>query len=361
MTTAHAHRHEFEKLSASQILAIAGNEPERLFSGDAGALKSEFRTLSKLWHPDVSKNPQAESVFAHIYALYVKAGDKLASGTWSEPGLLRLTGRDGRVRKLRYVKEHAFELGRLYLGVGVVAFAIDKTMGGDLAINGVETIKGIAYADDKLRKEFSDKFPNLIDFFDTGTLIVSVFKKAPDMVLLADLRDHLLQSTGQSMDPKHVAWILSRLHSFACFLQVNGQTHNGISTDTVFVAPQMHTAALLGGWWYAARENTALKGLPGAALDNVPHGVLASGKATRRVDLEMIRAVGRDLLGDPTGSLILRDKKVPRPMAQWLTDASSGDAFKDFRVWSEEILKDSFGARRFTELNISFSDIYQPT
>ena len=281
MTTAHAHRHKFENFSASQILAIAGNEPERLFSGDVGTLKSEFRALSKLWHPDVSKNTQAESVFAHIYALYTKAGDKLASGTWSEPGLLRLTGRDGRVRKLRYVKEHAFELGRLYLGVGVVAFAIDKAIGGDLAVNGVEAIKGITYADDKLRREFSNKFPDLIDFFDTGTLIVSVFKKAPDMVLLSDLRDHLLQSTGQSMDPKHVAWVLSRLHSFACFLQVNGQTHNGISTDTVFVAPQMHTAALLGGWWYAARENTALKGLPGAALDNVPHGVLSSGKATR--------------------------------------------------------------------------------
>jgi hypothetical protein len=180
------------------------------------------------------------------------------------------------------------------------------------------------------------------------------------MVLLSDLRDAITKSTGKNFDSKHVAWVMSRLLSIACFLQINGQTHNGIAADAVFVSPAMHTALLAGGWWYAARENTALKGLPGTALDNVPHDVLSSGRATRRVDLELIRAVGRDLLGDPTGSLILRDKKVPKPMAHWLTNSTSGDAFEDFREWSDDVLKSSFGARRFVELKVSFSDVYQP-
>ncbi len=74
----------------------------------------------------------------------------------------------------------------------------------------------------------------------------------------------------------------------------------------------------------------------------------------------MIRAVGRDLFGDTTGTLLLRNKDIPKPVAHWLTNASSGNAFKDFQHWSDDVLKTSFGARRFTVLNISFSDVYQP-
>lgn len=360
MTTAHRATNDIAKLTAGQILAIDAGEPERLFTGDKDILKGEFRTLAKLWHPDLNKDKKAKEVFARINALHAGAEEKLAAGAWTIPGLLRLTSNDGRAYELRYVKKHPFELGAFYIAKNLVAFVIEKRLGDDLAANGLDAIKYIAYADDKMRKEFSGKMPELVKTFDTGEATVCVFKKDPDMVLLADLRDYIAQATGKPLDPKHAAWVMSRLHSLTCFLQTNGLTHNAIAAKTLFVSPAMHTAALLGGWWYAARENTNLKGLPGAALDNVPRDVLASGKATRRVDLELIRAVGRDLLGDRTGSLILRDKKVPAPMAQWLTNSTSGDAFEDFRGWSDEVLKNSFGARRFTELKVSFSDVYGP-
>lgn len=358
--TSHDTKIEGAKFTAKQILAIAEDAPEYLFSGNSDTLRGEFTALSKLWHPDLNKDKDAEAVFTHIKKLHDSAKKKLAAGIWVTPGVLQLKAKDGRVYRVKYVKKHDFELGKFYISKSVVTYVIDKNIGGDLVANGLSAIKNIRYADDKLRKEFESRMPSPIKVFDTDDSVVCVFKKDRDMVLLSDLRDYVQKSTGTRLDTRHVAWVMSRLHSLTCFLQLNGLTHNGISADTVFVSPEMHTAALLGGWWYAAKENTSLKGLPGAALDIVPRDVLASGKATHRVDLELIRAVGRDLLGDPTGSLILRDKDVRPAMAHWLTTASSGDAFKDFQGWSEDVLKSSFGARRFTVLPVSFSDIYQP-
>lgn len=364
MTTAHpaaATTDRFQSFTAAAILAVPESEPERLFTGDPDVLTSEFRTLSKRWHPDRNRDVGAKDVFAHIVKLRASAEKKLASGVWSPPGELPLKSLDGKVYKIKYVKKHTFELGEFYIGKSIVAYVLNKNAGfDDLAANGLQAIKNIHYADDKLREEFQRQMPELVKSFETETANVFVFKKDPEMVLLADLRDHLLKTTGQPMDLKHVAWVMSRLHSLTCFLQANGLTHNAISADTVFVSPEMHTAALLGGWWYAAKENTALKGLPGHALNDVPSAVLADGKATRRIDLELVRATGRDLLGDPTGSLILRSKTVPNALAHWLTNVSSGDAFKDFNNWSD-VLQSSFGARRFTVLPVSFGDVYQPT
>lgn len=360
MTTPATSSFESLNRSAAAILAIPDNEPESLFGGEPAHQRDEYLALLKKWHPDRNSDAQASKVSAHISVLNKKAQEKLAAGTWSPPGVLKLSAADGHVYELRYVKKHAFELGELYVGKKIVAYVLNKALGDDLVKNGLFTFQNLQFADAKMEKEFAGKLPQLIKHFETQDSHVVVLRKDPDMVLLADLRDYMKASTGKPLDPKHVAWITSRLNSFACLLQVNGLTHNGMAADTVFVSPAMHTAALLGGWWYAARESTALKGLPGHAVDVVPSAILKDGKADRRIDLEMIRAVGRDLLGDPTGTLLLRDKSVPPALAHWLTSAAPADAFANFHEWSDETLKRSFGARRFTELRVSFGDIYHP-
>lgn len=362
MTTHHASAFTPPTDPAS-ILAIPLNKPERLFSGAADALKSEYRTLFKRWHPDLNPDDHktAEAVSQHISVLHAEAERKLKLGIWHKAGLLSLTATDGKAYKLKYVKEHAFELGKFYISESKVTFLIDKNKGfDDLAANAPNQLKGLAYHDDTMRKEFQRQMPDLVKQFETNDAHVFVFNKDSDMVLLSDLRDYVKQSTGAHLDSKHVAWIMSRLHSLTCFLHYNDLTHNAISADTVFVSPGMHTAVLMGGWWYAAKENTALKGLPDFAVKLAPRDVLADGLASRRVDLELIRMAGRDLLGDPTGSLILRDPSVKKPMAQWLTNVTSGDAIKDFKKWSGDILTESFGARRFIKLDVPFSDVYQP-
>ena len=50
-------------LEARRILAIAANQPEKLFTGDLWIAKNEFHELSRRWHPDRNKHRTATQVF----------------------------------------------------------------------------------------------------------------------------------------------------------------------------------------------------------------------------------------------------------------------------------------------------------
>ena len=78
-----------------------------------------------------------------------------------------------------------------------------------------------------------------------------------------------------------------------------------------------------------------------------------------RSDLELIRATGRELLGDISG-IRLRDPSIPRPMAEWLRYPSAGSALADYRFW-REVLIASFGGRRFVRLDVTPEKMYSTT
>ena len=183
-----------------------------------------------------------------------------------------------------------------------------------------------------------------------------VLKKDPDMILLRDVLNH---QKGK-IEPVHAAWMVSRLHNFGCYLQWAGLTHNAISVDTCFISPKDHAIGLYGGWWYAAKEGDKLKALPPKTVAVTPPSILDNPKATARIDMALIRATGREILGDATGMRLIGDKTIPKPFSQWVNGASSGDANQDYKIWSSDVLIKSFGARRFVEMKLTPNDIYQP-
>lgn len=89
----------------------------------------------------------------------------------------------------------------------------------------------------------------------------------------------------------------------------------------------------------------------------LPPLVTKSKKATPLLDREMIRLVGRTLLGDPSGTTLHRNKLIPAPLAQWVTVPTQRSALDDYRMW-EEVREQSFGVRKFTKLDITAKDIY---
>jgi hypothetical protein len=84
-----------------------------------------------------------------------------------------------------------------------------------------------------------------------------------------------------------------------------------------------------------------------------------TGRADFRTDLELVRAIGRELLGDITGVRLARDSAAPRAMIDWLRLPASDDPIEEYRTWRTQVLHDSFGARRFVELPLTQSDIYR--
>lgn len=340
-------------LSAEALLAIPADEPERIFPASEDGIKLCFRQLAMRWHPDRSKDPRASDVFDHVKSLSEEAKRKLQAGSWSTPNLLTLKSIDNSAYELRYGVKASFELGTMYIGQSHVTYVVDKAY-GDLFERAVQTITGFRYANDKMKEEFSHVLPTVKARIETVDSLVLVIEKNPDLIRLRDVLDNV----GGKFKPEHVAWTLSTLYNMACYMSWAGLTHNDLSLDTVFISPQHHGGSVLGGWWYAAAKDSKLAALPTRSAELAPSDVLRSHKADARVDLELIRAIGRELLGDPLGSGLSWNKEVPIQLANWLRSPTSGDALKDYKFYRDHVLPGSFGPRRYVKWDINLNKIY---
>lgn len=359
-----------EKASATQILTIPADQPERIFPRDADGIARLRKDLLKIWHPDRNPDAKAGDVFHHINTLADAAKDKLDNGVWSVEGRLDISTADGKGIKIQYLRKHDFELGECYISTRKVTYVVRGAY-ADLFDNAVKQIQNFKFANDKMKAGFETYLPKIFKTLEAknGDRVLIV-EKEPDAVSLRDCFNYASDHGG--IDPRHVGWIMSRLHNFTAYLQWAGLTHNAISLDTCFIlpkdssfdrskgkiAPKDHALSVLGGWWYAAKVDQPLLGLPADALKYVPRNVLASGRADPQIDRTMVRVAGRELLGDVTGVRLARDGKTPKAMADWLAMPGSGDAISDFATWRDKILTDSFGARKFVELNVGPNEVY---
>jgi hypothetical protein len=332
-------------LTASHLLGIPAGEPERLFASDRASIDRAYRVLAARWHPDRNGAPQATSVFQHVLALREAALARLAQGEWHEPGCVTLAARDGRTWCLRYRRRRPFELGDGFVADSVAAWMVDDAH-ADLVDAALRRIGAFPFADDAMRSALARYLPIVERVVETPRRQAVVVRKPRDMVLLADLLDH----EGGRLDPRHVAWIVSELYCFACWLAWAGLTHNALASDTVFVSPAHHAVAVLGGWWYAAPSGARLAALPARSAGIASADIIRAKTADPRLDLDLIRALGRNLLGDAPS--------VPPPLETWLALASNGSARADYTQW-QQVLTDAFGARRFTPMNVRPDDVYR--
>lgn len=344
---------DISKITANFILKIPDTEPERLFSNSLLDAKREYRDLCKFWHTDYNKSSQAADVIRKINILWDLAEQKLKNGNWVIPGLLQLTDTNGKSYNIRYVKKHDIELGEMYIGRTIVAFTINMEF-EDLYENAKRRVTKFDYKTDRMKDEISKYLPEVLSAFKTDTKCVLVLKKKEGMVLLKDLHEYY---AGQ-MDAKHVAWMLSSLHNLVCYFNYANITHNGISLDTFFVSPELHSGALLGGWWYSVGKDDKLLAVSAKLREYMPPDIIGKKKGDIRFDLELIRTLGRELLGDITGMTLIRSGIVPQQMLDWLRMPTTGKAVKDYDLWYNKVLKESFGERRFVKMATTFSDIY---
>lgn len=345
---------DFAHLSAAAILALPAERPERLFTGSLEDVKQAWRQLAMRWHPDRSADPRAAEVFQHIGAMFEQAEERIRRGDWQGQGRLRLSALDGRTYEIAYLRRHRFELGNLYLAGSVAAFVVDLAH-GDLVQRAEQAIRSLDYPTDKMRRQIAPHLPAypFAGAFRTADAWVVVMRKTPDLLLLRDVLDHF----GGRLNPRHVAWVVSSLLNLCCYFRHAGIAHNALSLDTCFLSPPDHSVAVLGGWWYAARLGERMLAAPAGTLDWAPHDLMATQRADIRTDLELVRAIGRALLGDIGGSRLEREG-TPAAMAQWLRLPASDDPIDEYRTWRNQVLHDSFGARRFAELSLTQSDIY---
>lgn len=343
-----------DTFSSTEILGIV--IPEKLFLVSTEEdLKRAYRKLSALWHPDkhISDGKDTNATFAHIQMLYEKALTRIKNGEWNKSNLLKIIDKNNLKFEVRYLVKNEFEFGSSYIGKSVVAWEFNKS-DLDFAERAIKNIQRLNFADVKMKEEFKKYLPEIIKIIDTSPSTILIFKKDSETI---SLRDVLNYHKG-FVDPKHVAWILSGMYNLACFNQYNGIMQAGFTLDNYFINPTNHLGQLIGGWWFTHKQEEKLSALSSDAANIAPVKMINNKKADIKLDLELIKFVGRQLLGDPIGLKFHSDKRVPKDLANWLTDSLNRDAFTTYNIWQKEILPKSFGVRRFIKMNLTINDIY---
>ena len=342
-------------MNAAEILSIGEGEALSLFPGPKSSIKKRFRELAQSWHPDVSANPKAHQVFAHISRLHdIAVGRAMpTAGSTPKPSSAKtwkVVGGGEIVVRPKAV--HRGALGDIVVTSGTVAY---ETVTGfeDVAEAEAKAVASFRFAGDAMKKGLEHFLPRMHRRIDAVGMKVNVFKRPSDTVLLTDLARHM----GGRVPPKHVAWIVSSLANLACYLNWLGVSHGAISPENVLVSPAMHSVILVGGWGYSTRFGERPVALPERTLSLVPRLAVAGEKADRKVDLALIRATAQELLGTSGSGGLALMKDVPDAMRMWLSLPPGEDAVEDYSSW-EKCLVESFGPRKFVKMEVNPADVY---
>jgi hypothetical protein len=341
-------------ITAAHLLTIPASRPEKLFTGDDDEDRRIYRRLAMDFHPD--RGGGLAEAFKRLGELKDARDQMVAAGTWCGAGVQRLEMESGKRLVIRYLRRYPFELGTLLVSPRSVTWLL-RDEHRPLFDHAVHTIRGLPYAGERMRREAARFLPRIELEARTAEGPALVMARSPDLVRLRDVLEHL----GGRMDPRHAAWILSTLHNLGAYLHWAGLTHNAIDLDSWFVSPRHHSGALLGGWWYARPVGGTMTHLPAASARVwkavAPPCAAASKRAAPVLDRELVRVIGRALLGDPGGTRLLRDPAVPAALRRWVTTPGDDDGIREYASWART-LDAAFGPRRFVEMDLTPREIY---
>lgn len=332
-------------MDADALLGLDADEPERLFPADPNAARQLWRRLSSRWHPDRNQDPRAAWVFAHVQDIYRAARRRTASGLWDDGATLRLLTTQGRQYRLHYVHRSRSELGHRYVGRRLIGWLTDADR-AELLQQAKRRIDDLALADTAMRESLGRQLPGDAQLLQGEQYALLLLHKRSDFVPLDALIHHL----GGSMEPRHVAWVLSGLLNLRCYLQWAGLCHQAIAAEHCLVSPQGHAVALASGWWFARRCGDPIELLPARSARLAPPDLLHQRRADPRLDALLLRQTGLDLLGP-------RLADAPPALRDFLSLPGSSDAVQDYSDWQRALWK-GFGERRFSQLAVTADDVY---
>ena len=337
-------------MEASEILSVT--KCGDLYPYGEEQVKAKYKELVKDWHPDTNNNPDALSVFTKITELYNKALELLENGQWEKTNYILISKDNGRKIAFNYDTYFDFELGTCYVSKTKIVYILgnDKEKYYN---NAIRRINSLRYKDNKMKDDLSRFFPEIFQTFKAANgEFVIVLNKAEDVYPLKNVYEYF----GERIDDRHVAWIISRLCNLTCYLQFSGLVHNGININSCFVSPKDHSILLMGGWWYTTKEEESMIGTTKDIYSIMSVSSKGSKKSSSLTDLESVKLLGRQLLGETNCRKLSLDNSVPKPFINFLTGGSGNNLYEEFTKW-DKALEDSYGERKF--INMEIKNLYE--
>lgn len=325
-----------------------------IFSNDLKKIKVEYKELCKQWHPDMNGDSEdSNRVMAKINELYQKGLSLIEKNDWEKSNCKILTTTDGRTFEIHYRTFYNFELGYFYICDKSIIYLIDKHH-TSWYNNYKIKVKNLKYPNAKMQEEFERLIPKIVLEFETPEFHVMKVEKPDNVFSMIDVQKFY---KGVLPD-RHVAWMVNRLYNLVCFLEYNNISHNALTIESLFVNPEKHAIYLYGGWWFSCQVNQKIVGLPKKVFGIMPNSSKVDGTATRQLDLETVRLVARQLLGDEFGSKIISNKTIPTEIREWVLDKAGTNALKEYNDWNQ-LLDKAYGERTFIKMEINKNNLYE--
>ena len=244
-------------------------------------------------------------------------GDKKEDYLWDSAEETQVETKDGDAVTIRYLYSYDDGDAKVYLtrNNALYVFGPGKGNLADKCLSGTQMLS-FPPADVKGLNECFPRLNGKYELADGGAMLA--FVRSENLFPLPMFG---------SLNPEHVAWIVSRLENICCVLNYSDMVHGGISEEAVWINPFNHHAVLMGHWWTAAKSSrtNALLGNP---------------------DLKALRQTAVKILG-------IHKDEAPKEMIKFLEERPSADAFADFEKW-DKVIENGFGGRRFAKMNVDF-------
>jgi hypothetical protein len=327
----------------TQLLKLTS--PEQLFSANATEIQTLYRTLARQFHPDL--NGGRDEAFKHLARLHQEALAKLEAGGWEANGKVTWKDSAGKDKTVSFRIHRPFELGEAYIGDDHVTWLFQPEY-KSMYDNALRNIGGFQFPSERMETEMRRYLPKVKGTFTLkdGRLGLSIHKDPTLLPLLEVVQFY------SGLGPKHVAWVISSALNISCYLDLSRLSHQDISLGTYFIDPSDHRGALLGGWWFTTKVGQPVSVLPKRTHNVLPWEVRVKKMASALTDQELIRALGREMLGPPVGS------PPTGPMFNWLNSVATGNARGNYKSWAD-ILALQFGERRFVRMDLNADDLYK--
>ncbi len=258
---------------------------------------------------------------------------KRADALWKNADTKIFECTDGSCVEIRYLYQYRSGDVEVYVARRNLVFRFTKNW-ADKSDCFRRNVSRLDYPSADTRR-LSDFFPRIIGGYaltdGTGILVIAKHENEYPLCLFGKLSG------------RHTAWIISRLENLCCVLEYNHLVHPLIGTDTVYINPYTHQASLYVGFWDVAVHNS---------LSSEGKSLLQT-----RQNLTALRNTAANLLGYARAGDVRADDNVPQALAEFINRPPEGNAYDDFALWDEMLIK-AYGERRFVTMETDEEQIY---
>ena len=212
---------------------------------------------------------------------------------WNNELQVFLETENGKTVNLKYYYRYDRPGKTVYVGSTKLSIVYDNT---NTCSKAIEMFQNLEYP--------SADIHNLSKGFPAILAIVNL--KDGRCLLVVDKPENIYPLTlFNKLDPKHVAWMISRMENTGCILAFNSLDFTSITAFDLYINPKTHHVFFLDGW-----EN-----------------VVPSSTTTRY--LRSIRQIAKD-------QMIL--ERAPKKCIEFLEGEPAEDAYTDFKLWDDVIM-----------------------